>query len=221
MQSLICSNPSLYIGKGDLSLPCERDSKEHVGNGMEHWEDQRRRGHVPAKGNRKTAQDIRVLTGNGGRLLFLYSGYQISAFRTLCCLFFTLQGEFNPAPQDLENVILSREIQASVNQIVKNNTYCINCVLNRWTFQQAMVETVAENYHNIWAKKKKKELDSKGDAFLLQKVCLAQSCLRCPRCIDSLCVVIERRRKSSIVGTVRHVDSEGEVQRQRESPGAL
>ncbi|KTF91196.1 hypothetical protein cypCar_00000226 [Cyprinus carpio] len=27
---------------------------------------------------------------------------------------------------------------------------------------QAMVETVAENYHNIWAKKKKKELDSKG-----------------------------------------------------------
>lgn len=32
-----------------------------------------------------------------------------------------------------------------------------------------MVETVAENYHNIWAKKKKKELDSKGDAFLLEK----------------------------------------------------
>ncbi|KAA0708571.1 Ryanodine receptor 3 [Triplophysa tibetana] len=27
---------------------------------------------------------------------------------------------------------------------------------------QAMVETVAENYHNIWAKKKKVELDSKG-----------------------------------------------------------
>ncbi|KTF88694.1 hypothetical protein cypCar_00013265 [Cyprinus carpio] len=49
------------------------------------------------------------------------------------------QGEFIPAPQDLENVILSRELQAS-----------------------AMVETVAENYHNIWAKKKKKELDSKG-----------------------------------------------------------
>ncbi|XP_043075889.1 ryanodine receptor 3 isoform X1 [Puntigrus tetrazona] len=47
------------------------------------------------------------------------------------------QGEFIPAPQDLENVILSRELQA-------------------------MVETVAENYHNIWAKKKKKELDSKG-----------------------------------------------------------
>uniref|UniRef100_A0A8C2FBL3 Ryanodine receptor 3 n=1 Tax=Cyprinus carpio TaxID=7962 RepID=A0A8C2FBL3_CYPCA len=47
------------------------------------------------------------------------------------------KGEFIPAPQDLENVILSRELQA-------------------------MVETVAENYHNIWAKKKKKELDSKG-----------------------------------------------------------
>ncbi|KAI7799584.1 putative ryanodine receptor 3 [Triplophysa rosa] len=47
------------------------------------------------------------------------------------------QGEFKPTPQDLENVILSRELQA-------------------------MVETVAENYHNIWAKKKKIELDSKG-----------------------------------------------------------
>ncbi|XP_051500982.1 ryanodine receptor 3 [Myxocyprinus asiaticus] len=47
------------------------------------------------------------------------------------------QGEFSPAPQDLENVILSRELQG-------------------------MVETVAENYHNIWAKKKKIEFDSKG-----------------------------------------------------------
>uniref|UniRef100_A0A671PCZ7 Ryanodine receptor 3-like n=1 Tax=Sinocyclocheilus anshuiensis TaxID=1608454 RepID=A0A671PCZ7_9TELE len=47
------------------------------------------------------------------------------------------RGEFIPAPQDLENVILSRELQA-------------------------MVETVAENYHNIWANKKKKELGSKG-----------------------------------------------------------
>ncbi len=72
-----------------------------------------------------------------------------------------------------------------------------------------MVETVAENYHNIWAKKKKKELDSKGEVFLLEKS-LAQSCLSCPRCIDSLCVVLERR-KSSIVGTVRHADSKGKV----------
>lgn len=31
---------------------------------------------------------------------------------------------------------------------------------------QGMVETVAENYHNIWAKKKKMELDSKGIIFL-------------------------------------------------------
>ncbi|XP_017311642.1 ryanodine receptor 3 isoform X2 [Ictalurus punctatus] len=48
------------------------------------------------------------------------------------------QGDgFHPAPVDLENVILSRELQS-------------------------MVETVAENYHNIWAKKKKMELSSKG-----------------------------------------------------------
>ncbi|XP_067337181.1 ryanodine receptor 3 isoform X3 [Channa argus] len=44
---------------------------------------------------------------------------------------------FSPAPMDLHNVTLSRELQG-------------------------MVEVVAENYHNIWAKKKKMELLSKG-----------------------------------------------------------
>uniref|UniRef100_A0A7N8XJ13 Ryanodine receptor 3 n=1 Tax=Mastacembelus armatus TaxID=205130 RepID=A0A7N8XJ13_9TELE len=44
---------------------------------------------------------------------------------------------FSPAPIDLHNVTLSRELQN-------------------------MVEVVAENYHNIWAKKKKSELLSKG-----------------------------------------------------------
>uniref|UniRef100_A0A5F8GV70 Ryanodine receptor 3 n=1 Tax=Monodelphis domestica TaxID=13616 RepID=A0A5F8GV70_MONDO len=50
----------------------------------------------------------------------------------------TSQGNsYNPAPLDLSNVVLSREVQG-------------------------MVEVVAENYHNIWAKKKKMELESKG-----------------------------------------------------------
>ncbi|KAG7283030.1 hypothetical protein CRUP_012923 [Coryphaenoides rupestris] len=44
---------------------------------------------------------------------------------------------FSPAPAELHNVMLSRELQG-------------------------MVEVVAENYHNIWAKKKKSELNSKG-----------------------------------------------------------
>ncbi|XP_033931816.1 ryanodine receptor 3 [Pseudochaenichthys georgianus] len=44
---------------------------------------------------------------------------------------------FSPAPMDLNNVTLSRELQG-------------------------MVEVVAENYHNIWSKKKKYELVSKG-----------------------------------------------------------
>ncbi|KAG9347301.1 hypothetical protein JZ751_004868 [Albula glossodonta] len=44
---------------------------------------------------------------------------------------------FNPDPLDMSNVVLSRELQG-------------------------MVEVVAENYHNIWAKKKKVELSSKG-----------------------------------------------------------
>ncbi|XP_035275276.1 ryanodine receptor 3 isoform X12 [Anguilla anguilla] len=44
---------------------------------------------------------------------------------------------FNPCPLDMSNVVLSRELQG-------------------------MVEIVAENYHNIWAKKKKTELGSRG-----------------------------------------------------------
>ncbi|KAJ3606334.1 hypothetical protein NHX12_025855, partial [Muraenolepis orangiensis] len=49
----------------------------------------------------------------------------------------TQANEFSPAPAELHNVTLSRELQG-------------------------MVELVAENYHNIWAKKKKNELNSKG-----------------------------------------------------------
>ncbi|XP_064920307.1 ryanodine receptor 3 isoform X1 [Columba livia] len=44
---------------------------------------------------------------------------------------------YSPMPLDLSNVVLSRELQG-------------------------MVEVMAENYHNIWAKKKKMELESKG-----------------------------------------------------------
>ncbi|XP_015229203.1 PREDICTED: ryanodine receptor 3 isoform X4 [Cyprinodon variegatus] len=44
---------------------------------------------------------------------------------------------FNPSPTDTSNVILSRELQG-------------------------MVEVMAENYHNIWAKKKKSDLGSRG-----------------------------------------------------------
>ncbi|XP_061157949.1 LOW QUALITY PROTEIN: ryanodine receptor 3-like [Syngnathus typhle] len=46
---------------------------------------------------------------------------------------------FNPSPIDTSNVILSRELQG-------------------------MVEVVAENYHNIWAKRKKSDLGSRGGA---------------------------------------------------------
>ncbi|KAG9336517.1 hypothetical protein JZ751_002864 [Albula glossodonta] len=44
---------------------------------------------------------------------------------------------FSPCPLDMSSVLLSRELQG-------------------------MVEVVAENYHNIWAKKKKTELGSRG-----------------------------------------------------------
>ncbi|KAI4804077.1 hypothetical protein KUCAC02_025721, partial [Chaenocephalus aceratus] len=44
---------------------------------------------------------------------------------------------FNPSPIDMSNVVLSRELQG-------------------------MVEVLAEHYHNIWAKKKKSDLGSRG-----------------------------------------------------------
>ncbi|XP_062863974.1 ryanodine receptor 3 [Trichomycterus rosablanca] len=44
---------------------------------------------------------------------------------------------FNPSPVDMSNVLLSRELQA-------------------------MVDVVAENYHTIWARKKKTDLGAKG-----------------------------------------------------------
>ncbi|XP_034078389.1 ryanodine receptor 3-like isoform X2 [Gymnodraco acuticeps] len=44
---------------------------------------------------------------------------------------------FNPSPMDMSNVVLSRELQG-------------------------MVEVLAEHYHNIWAKKKKSDLGSRG-----------------------------------------------------------
>ncbi|KAJ7989095.1 hypothetical protein DPEC_G00315980 [Dallia pectoralis] len=46
---------------------------------------------------------------------------------------------FNPTPMDTSHVVLSRELQV-------------------------MVEAVAENYHNIWAKKKKSDLGIRGGA---------------------------------------------------------
>ncbi|XP_047677282.1 ryanodine receptor 3 isoform X4 [Tachysurus fulvidraco] len=49
---------------------------------------------------------------------------------------------FHPSPVDMSNVLLSRELQA-------------------------MVELLAENYHNIWAKKKKSDLAVKGGTHSL------------------------------------------------------
>ncbi|XP_077408297.1 ryanodine receptor 3 isoform X2 [Vanacampus margaritifer] len=49
----------------------------------------------------------------------------------------TQDNGFTPAPMDLHNFTLSKELQG-------------------------MVEVIAENYHNIWARKKKSELMSKG-----------------------------------------------------------
>ena len=35
-----------------------------------------------------------------------------------------------------------------------------------YVFPKGMVDVLAENYHNIWAKKKKTDLGSKGDSLV-------------------------------------------------------
>lgn len=68
---------------------------------------------------------------------------------------------------DLHNVTLSRELQVGFHltlpkcsHVSSNTKY--KKLRKAALFLQGMVEVVAENYHNIWAKKKKTELVSKG-----------------------------------------------------------
>lgn len=48
------------VGERNISLASERVTEEHVGYGLEHWEDQRGWGDVPATRERKTAEDLGV-----------------------------------------------------------------------------------------------------------------------------------------------------------------
>lgn len=41
----------------------------------------------------------------------------------------------------------------------------LNYTARLWS--KGMVEVVAENYHNIWAKKKKSDLGSRGDFLMM------------------------------------------------------
>lgn len=83
-----------------------------------------------------------------------------------CVLQLSIEGAhgFSPRPVDMSNVTLSRDLHVSDDNntssfTVPNTlfiTYMCVCVL------QTMAELLAENYHNIWAQKKKLELESKG-----------------------------------------------------------
>lgn len=53
-----------------------------------------------------------------------------------------------------------------------------NCPACIFSSLQSMVEMVAENYHNIWAKKKKTELTSKGVVENCALVCSDQQLLQ-------------------------------------------
>lgn len=56
--------------------------------------------------------------------------------------------------------------------------FLIKTALRVFSSLQSMVEMVAENYHNIWAKKKKTELISKGVVENCALVCSDQPLFR-------------------------------------------
>lgn len=87
-------------------------------------------------------------------------------FDLSCLLQRSIEGAhgFSPRPVDMSNVTLSRDLHVSaalhtptpaLPGLLFETPYCV-CVL------QTMAELLAENYHNIWAQKKKLELESKG-----------------------------------------------------------
>lgn len=110
------------------------------------------------------------------------------------CIHFQANG-FNPSPVDMSNVVLPRELQVSIffvtllfcfsfknQRILQMNARskatfsayewvlwvkCTPEFVSLYLWCKGMVEVVAENYHNIWAKKKKSDLGSRGE--LLRK----------------------------------------------------
>jgi len=84
---------------------------------------------------------------------------------------------FIPRPVDVSNVTLSRDMQVkyiislytqkeSTNALDKSfdlQSIIQPCMMIIIVLLQSMAELLAENYHNIWARKKKMELEAKGD----------------------------------------------------------
>lgn len=64
---------------------------------------------------------------------------------------------------------------------------CASLCLSPFVFgPKGMVEVLAENYHNIWAKKKKSDLGSRGDS--LMKSIRNAHCTKTVRGCACLCV---------------------------------
>lgn len=63
-------------------------------------------------------------------------------------------------------MVLSRELQVSypnfTDQLKTSEHQTVLLTKMHFVFVKGMVEVVAENYHNIWAKKKKSDLGSRG-----------------------------------------------------------
>lgn len=84
-----------------------------------------------------------------------------------CVLQRSIEGAhgFCPQPVDMSNVTLSRDLHVSDathrKSLMRERVWCDPVFVF-----QSMAELLAENYHNIWAQKKKLELESKGPISL-------------------------------------------------------
>lgn len=90
------------------------------------------------------------------------------------------------------------------------------------SFSQSMAEQLAENYHNTWGRKKRMELQSKGERSLTaeNKVRTQQSTgnwlIAISVCISAAC----RRRHPPFASTLRHPDGKRKGSRSRKGSWA-
>lgn len=107
------------VGERNIPLASEGVTEEHAGYGLEHWEEQRGRSHVPTKREWQTEEDLRP----SGKIIWVLlilvilqylKEYLPLILKFMFLVFFLLILQingFSPAPMDLHNIILSRELQ--------------------------------------------------------------------------------------------------------------
>lgn len=138
---------------------------------------------------------------------------------------------YSPQPIEISHMALSRELQVWWHWSLDRPSYLLHTLLFdhvffssfNFSFAQSMAEQLAENYHNTWGRKKKMELQSKGQRSFCSggkkredidyRITSHLSLL--VKLMATLCVLtVCRRRRPPFACTLWHPDSKGEGTRQ-------